>query len=111
MKVARLADMKGGWFAGDFEPTLLRTDAFEAACKYYRAGAVEARHVHRVATEITLVASGSVRMNGHVIGAGGIVVLEPDEPADFAALEDTITMVIKVPSVANDKYEVPAGGA
>jgi quercetin dioxygenase-like cupin family protein len=111
MKIARLADMKGGWFAGNFEPTLLRTGAFEAACKYYPAGAVEARHVHRVATEITLVASGSVRMNGHVIGAGGIVVLEPDEPADFEALEDTITMVVKVPSVPDDKYEAPAGNA
>jgi quercetin dioxygenase-like cupin family protein len=104
VKVATLADMKGGWFAGDFEPTLLKTPAFEAACKYYAAGAREARHVHRVATEITLIASGSVMMNGRIVKAGELVVLEPNEPADFAALEDTITMVVKVPSVAGDKY-------
>lgn len=104
MKIARLDEMTGGWFAGDFEPTLLRTDRFEAACKFYRAGAAERRHVHRVATEITVVASGAVTMNGRVVRQGEIVVLEPNESADFVVLEDAVTMVIKVPSVAGDKY-------
>jgi len=104
MKTAKLSTMTGGWFAGAFEPTLFRTDAFEAACKHYRAGDTEPRHVHRIATEITLIASGAVRMNGVEVRAGEIVILEPGEPTDFAALEDTITMVIKVPSVAGDKY-------
>lgn len=104
MKQARLAVMTGGWFVGDFSPTLLQTGAFEAACKQYRAGDREPRHVHRIATEITVIAAGRVRMNGLELGSGDILVLEPNEAADFTALEDTITMVIKVPSVKGDKH-------
>lgn len=104
MKIARIEEMKGGWFAGDFEPTLVRTSGFEAACKYYRAGDIEARHVHRVATEITVIASGAVRMNGRVCRQGDIVVLDPNESADFSVLEDAVTLVIKVPSVPGDKH-------
>ena len=106
MKLARLDDMKGGWFAGAFDPTLFRTALFEAACKRYRAGDAEPRHLHRIATEITVIASGTVRMNGRVLREGDIVVLEPNEPADFYALQDAVTMVLKVPSAAGDKYLV-----
>jgi hypothetical protein len=104
VRVARLDDMKGGWFAGDFAPTVFRTALFEAACKRYRAGETEARHVHRVATEITVIAAGVVRLNGRVFRQGDVVELEPNEPADFSVLEDAITMVIKVPSVVGDKH-------
>ncbi|MEZ5290581.1 MAG: cupin domain-containing protein [Vicinamibacterales bacterium] len=100
----RLSDMIGGWFVGDFEPTCLRTAACEVACKSYPAGARESAHVHRVATELTVVASGRVRMAGREFGAGDIVVLAPGEPSDFEALESTITVVVKLPSVRGDKY-------
>lgn len=100
----RLEDMKGGWFAGNFEPTLVRTSAFEAACKHYRAGESEGRHVHKIAQEITLIASGCVTMNGQRYSVGDIVVIPPGESTDFHAVEDTITMVVKVPSVTGDKY-------
>jgi quercetin dioxygenase-like cupin family protein len=106
-----LADMVGGWIVGDFEPTCLKTSACEVACKHYEAGAAEAAHVHRIATEVTLIASGRVTMNGRTFGAGDIIVLEPGEATDFRALEKTTTVVIKTPSVAGDKYLVGAGGA
>jgi hypothetical protein len=67
--------------------------------------------VHRIATEITLIASGHVVMNGRSFGAGDIVILEPGEPADFCATEPTVTVVVKLPSVANDKYPVAEGEA
>jgi len=102
----RLDDMVRGWIVGDFTPACRRTDACEVACQRYRAGDVEPLHVHRVATEITLVASGRARMNGRVLEPGDILVLEPGDPADFEALEDTITMVVKLPSVPGDKYLV-----
>lgn len=104
MKQYRLGDMKGGWFAGNFEPTCLKTSEFETACKYYKAGDSEGRHVHKIAPEITLIASGCVMMNGRKYSAGDIILIEPGESTDFHALEDTITMVVKVPSVAGDKY-------
>ena len=105
----QLADMVGGWMVGDFEPTCIKTTACEVACKHYQAGAPEAAHVHRVATELTLIASGRVTMNGRTYVAGDIVILEPGEATDFKALEPSTTVVVKMPSVAGDKYLVEAG--
>ena len=107
----RLADMIGGWFVGNFEPATLKTAACEVACKHYEAGAHERAHVHRIATEVTLIASGRVTMNGRLLIAGDIVIIEPGEATDFAALEATTTVVVKLPSVAGDKYPVPAGAS
>lgn len=104
MQRFQLNAMKGGWFVGDFAPTALRTSAAEVCCKHYRAGDAEARHVHRIATETTLIVSGRVRMEGACYGAGDIIRLEPGDATDFLALEDTITVVVKLPSVIGDKY-------
>lgn len=106
-----LTDMVGGWMVGDFEPTCIRSTACEVACKHYPAGAVEAAHVHRIATELTLIASGRATMNGRTYGAGDIIILEPGEATDFRTLEPTTTVVVKMPSVAGDKYLVNAGVA
>ena len=43
-------------------------------------------------------------MNGAEYSAGDIVVIAPLESTDFTALEDTVTMVVKVPGAVNDKY-------
>jgi hypothetical protein len=107
----RLSDMVGGWLVGDFDPSCFRTAACEVACKRYHAGDSENAHVHRVATEITLIASGRVVMNGRTLGAGDIVIIEPGEATDFQALDDTTTVVVKLPSVAGDKYPVLEGAA
>jgi hypothetical protein len=110
MIVRSLQDMVGGWIVGNFEPTCLKTTACEVACKHYEAGAAETAHVHRIATELTLIAAGRVTMNGRTYGAGDIIVLEPGEATDFQALEKTTTVVVKMPSVMGDKYAVSAGG-
>jgi len=105
MKQFNLADMRGGWFVGAFEPTAFASGAAEVAVKQYSAGQREARHHHRVATEITLVQSGAVVMNGQRYDSGAIVVIEPGESTDFHALVDTVTVVVKVPGALNDKYD------
>jgi quercetin dioxygenase-like cupin family protein len=104
MTLTHLADMTKGWFVGDFAPTALRTTAAEVAVKAYRAGDREDRHHHKVATEITLILSGEVRMNGTTYRGGDIVRIEPGESTDFEAVTDTTTVVVKVPSAAGDKY-------
>lgn len=106
MYVDDLRRMIGGWFVGDFEPSAYRTGMFEVAVKEYAAGDSEKCHIHRVATELTVIVRGRVRMKGSDYGAGAIVVIEPDDPTDFVALEDTITVVVKTPSVHGDKYVV-----
>ena len=111
MKQHRLENMVNGWMVGDFEPTCIRTDACEVACRIYEANTGEAAHVHRVATELTLIASGRVTMNGRTYVAGDIIVLDPGEPTDFFAHEPTVTVVVKMPSVIGDKYLVTSTAA
>jgi quercetin dioxygenase-like cupin family protein len=111
MIVRSLKEMVGGWIVGNFEPTILKTTACEVACKHYEAGASEAAHVHRIATEVTLIAAGRVSVNGRMLAAGDIILLEPGEATDFRALEKTTTVVVKMPSVIGDKYPVARGAA
>ena len=106
MTYRHLEEMVGGWLVGNFEPVCLRTTACEVAYKQYAPGDHEAAHVHRLASELTLIASGRARMNGRELTAGDIVILEPGEATDFTALEPTMTVVVKMPSVAGDKYPV-----
>jgi quercetin dioxygenase-like cupin family protein len=105
MKLFKLSDMTKGWFVGNFSPAALQTNAAEVAVKTYPSGALEARHLHKVAVEITLIVSGRARMNESVYEAGDIVLIEPGDDTDFEALTDVTTVVVKVPSVSGDKYE------
>ncbi len=106
MKTARLEEMVKGWFVGNFEPTLYRTNDVEVALKSYKAGDREDAHYHKIATEITVIVSGRVRMNGVVYGAGDIIVMEPGDVTDFKALTDAVNAVVKLPGANNDKYVV-----
>ena len=106
MKTARLDDMVKGWFVGNFEPTLYRTNDVEVAVKRYKPGDYDAAHFHKIATEITVVVSGRVRMNSVEYGAGDIIVMEPGDVTDFEALTDVVNVVVKLPGANNDKYVV-----
>lgn len=106
MNHSRLDCMIKGWFVGGFAPAAYQTQACEVAVKYYKAGEIESAHFHKIATEVTLVLSGSVRMLGREWSGGDIIVLEPGEVTDFEALTDAVNVVVKVPGVENDKYLV-----
>lgn len=106
-----LGEFKGGWFVGDFSPTLFPAQAVEIAVKYYKAGDFEAAHVHRVATEFTVITSGRVRMNGIEIGPGTVVRVPPGCATDFSALTDVCTAVVKLPCVRGDKFPAPQSHA
>ena len=104
MEIHPLQSFVKGWFVGNFEPTLIPTGDVEVAVKHYRAGEAEGRHHHRIATEVTVIVSGSVRMNGRELHAGDVVKIAPGESADFSALTDAVTAVVKHPGASNDKY-------
>lgn len=109
MKKYFLSEMTKGWFVGDFSPTVLKTQAVEVGVKQYREGDYEDRHHHKVATEVTVIVTGKVRMNGELYQAGDILLIEPGESTDFEVLEDTTTVVVKCPGAQNDKYMGDAG--
>ena len=106
MKTAKLADMFKGWFVGNFEPTIYRTNDVEVAIKEYSAGDYESAHYHKIATEITVIQSGRVKMFDKIFNSGDIIVVEPNDATDFKALEYSVTIVVKIPGANNDKYLV-----
>lgn len=104
MKTAKLDDMIKGWFVGNFNPTLLKTNDVEIAVKEYKKGDKEDKHYHKIATEITVIVSGKVKMNNKIYSKGDIIVMEPFEATDFEALEDSVNTVVKFPGANDDKY-------
>lgn len=106
MKNYKLDSMIKGWFIGNFEPSVIKTKEFEVGIKCYKKGDYEEKHYHKIATEITVIVKGIVRMNNNIYKEGDIVALEPNEASDFMALSDCITAVVKTPSVNQDKYTV-----
>jgi hypothetical protein len=106
MKIQNLSDFIGGWFIGDFEPSMIKTGDIECAVKTYNAGSSEDAHYHAVATEITVDVSGTVEMCGNMYSEGSIIVLEPNDVTGFRAVTDAVTAVVKIPSVIGDKYPI-----
>jgi quercetin dioxygenase-like cupin family protein len=104
MERSRLENFVGGWIVGSFSPAIFRTDACEVAVKHYQPGSREPAHHHKVADELTLIASGKARMSDLHLQAGDIVIVRANESTDFEALEATVTVVVKQPSVPGDKY-------
>lgn len=104
MKIYNLNNFIKGWIIGDFEPSLVKTKDFEISIKEYKLGDVENYHIHKIADEFTCVTSGKIKMNEKIYYKNDIIHIEKGESANFEALEDSITLVIKVPSVIGDKY-------
>lgn len=106
MKVSSLDVMKNGWFVGNFEPTLIKTNDVECAVKKYKAGDAEKAHYHKIATELTVVVAGTIQMSGVEYREGDIIVLSPGDVSDFYAVTDAVLSVVKYPGANNDKYEL-----
>lgn len=104
MRVEKLQNMIMGWFVGNFEPTTYKTNDVEVAIQKYKAGDYEKEHFHKIATEITVIVSGEVTMNKKRYKEGDIIIIEPSETADFLAITDATTAVVKIPGANNDKY-------
>jgi quercetin dioxygenase-like cupin family protein len=104
MRIAKLSNMDRGWFVGAFVPSAFATDACEVALKSYKAGYREAKHFHKIATEVTLIVSGRILMLDCEFGPGDIIVVEPGDAVDFVAITDAVNVVVKVPGALDDKY-------
>lgn len=105
MKLFNLATMVKGWFVGHFQPTVIDTKEVEVAVKRYKKDDYEASHHHKIATEITVIVSGKVEMNGVEYGPNSIIEISPGESTDFRCLtDDVVTCVVKYPGASNDKY-------
>lgn len=105
MRKENLNNFYKGWILGGlFDPTLCESTHFELAVKKYKKDEKEDSHYHRFATEYTIIVSGKVKMNNQIYFQDDIIIISPCESTNFEALEDTITVVCKVPYVMNDKF-------
>lgn len=106
MKISRIDDYFKGWFIGNFDPAVLKTDQFEVGVLFYPKGIHHQKHFHRLATEYNVLVQGSFILSGTKLNAGDVFILEPDEIADPEFLEDCTIVCVKVPSLPGDKYEI-----
>lgn len=95
-----------GWFIGNFEPSLLKTDQFEVSILKHAKGEQWAKHYHAIATEYNVLLKGSMKINGELMIEGDVFVIEPGEAAEPEFLEDCTLVCVKTPSLPGDKYEV-----
>lgn len=106
MRVEKINDMVKGWFVGNFEPTIYKTNDCEVAVKSYKKGDMEEKHFHKIATEVTVIVKGKVKMFDSVFSEGDIIVVEPGDTTAFEALEESVNVVVKLPGANDDKYVV-----
>jgi hypothetical protein len=101
--VHRLSDFTGGWFVGDFAPSLLRNEHVEVCVKHFKEGDTELDHYQLTATEWTLIISGECIIGDKNLGPGDIIEIPPLEVAGFRALTDVSLVAVKSPSLPSDK--------
>lgn len=106
MKRHKLEDFWRGWIIGNFEPSLLKTEAFEVGVLTHKKGEVWPKHYHKVGTEFNVLLEGKMIIQGQEINKHDVFVFEPNEVADPEFLEDCVVVCIKTPSLPGDKYEV-----
>jgi len=95
-----------GWFIGNFEPNVLKTDQFEVGMLTHKKGEKWPKHYHAIGTEYNVLISGSMTVCGQDISPGDVFVIEPNEVADPVFHEDCALICVKAPSIPGDKYEV-----
>ncbi len=102
----KLSDFKGGWFVGNFDPAIIKTEEFEVSVKEHVAGEKTEKHYHKVALEVNCVVSGEVLINGENFCAGDVFVVHPGEVVDPIFQKDCTIVCVKSPSDVNDKFVV-----
>jgi mannose-6-phosphate isomerase-like protein (cupin superfamily) len=104
METHRIEDFIGGWFIGNFAPSLLRTEAFEVGWKVHNREEGVEPHIHHIVTEYNLLASGSMTVNGVLLKPGEIFILRPGERVDVEIHSEEVAVVcVKTPSIPSDK--------
>jgi quercetin dioxygenase-like cupin family protein len=106
MNITKITDYMRGWFIGNFEPSLLKTSNFEVGLLTHKKGEYWAPHYHKESVEYNVLISGKMVVHGKELNSGDVFVFGKGEIADPAFLEDCTLVVVKVPSIPYDKFEV-----
>lgn len=109
MKLYDPTSFKGGWFIGDFEPSIWRTSAYEVGYKHHIAGEPWPAHYHEHMDEVTFLLEGTMRMQDQVLTGPVLFLIERNDVADPAFVTDCKVFIVKAPSVPGDKIEINKG--
>lgn len=102
--INNLKDFINGWIIGNFSPSLIKSNDIEVAVFYLKKGDQGDGHFHKIATEYNIILQGLAEKNGKELKTGDIFTYYPEECSYVKYLEDTILLVIKTPSIQNDKF-------
>ena len=106
MKIFDPSTMFKGWYIGDFEPSAYRTKEFEVAIMTHKEGEHWDAHYHKKSEEINYLINGKMTINGTLLKAPTIFVIERGEIADPTFITDCTLVVVKTPSAPGDKFIV-----
>jgi dTDP-4-dehydrorhamnose 3,5-epimerase-like enzyme len=106
MKLSRIEDTDRGWFVGNFTKAAFQTEACEVSYKFHTKGEHWPLHYQEKITEINLMVSGEMIMQGQKLVTGDIFIIYPYEIADPEFLTDCGIVCVKVPGIQNDKVVV-----
>ena len=104
MKILKIEDYIGGWFIGNFTPSVLKTKLFEVCYKKHKKNEKWPKHYHKIATEYNYLISGKMRLANKTLKKGDIFIIYPNEIADPVFLQNFEVLVVKIPSKKGDKY-------
>ena len=104
MKVLKLKDMKQGWFIGNFTPSALKTSDVEVCYRKHLKNEKWEWHYHKEVTEVNLLISGKMIMQGKELTSGDIFIINPYEVSDQEFIEDCEIICVKTPSIPKDKF-------
>lgn len=111
-----IRDFKKGWFLGNFEPSLLKSD-FEVGLRWNNMGDKEPRHYHQKTTEYVVFAGGVHMLNGVTYRDGDVTTIYPYMSTEYECLVPGYCLTVKDVSDPKDKYKgsvlnvvIPAAG-
>ena len=104
IKKNRLENMTRGWCIGDFEPSILKTDAFEVGYLKHPKDQVWPAHLHKEVDEYNILIKGRLTINNETIEQGEIFVVPKGMLTSAKFLENCEIVCIKVKSNTKDKY-------
>lgn len=94
--------IRGGWFIGNFEPSILNVKDFEVGYLKRRAGE-NCVHYHAKCTEYNYLIRGKMKVNGDTIHEGTMFTINKYMICIPEILEDCEIICVKIPSAPSDK--------
>ncbi len=110
MRCLSVDGVKNGFFVGDFEPSAFSSDHCEIAYRKYVKGSFDGGFYRDRDTQILLITSGSIDVDGKEYSKGSIVIWEPLDIINIFAIEESEVVLMKFPGTKGDVVKVGKKG-